>query len=189
MGVEKAGNSERTASKVDVGTHLSEQEVITDAFLNNEANVQEIERVKIRSNKNCIGEDLAKENMVHLRDGQWLIELKKSSIQCLSCLQHVFEGTLICGCGKLMRPNKDVMNRFKEAFEIQKAPYHRTSLIVIRGSRCGPNPWQQHHHKARDALRSVTNGQRAFTSMWDRWQHDDIKSTGDLSFHTIGSET
>ena len=33
-------------SKVDAGTHLSEQEVITDPFSNNGANTQE-ERVKI----------------------------------------------------------------------------------------------------------------------------------------------
>ena len=54
----------RTVSKVDVSTHLSEQEVITDSFSKNEANSQEIERVKIGSNKNCIREDLAKEKMV-----------------------------------------------------------------------------------------------------------------------------
>ena len=55
----------RTVSKVDVvGTHLSEQEVITDAFANNEANTQDIERVKFGSNKICIREDLAEEKMV-----------------------------------------------------------------------------------------------------------------------------
>ena len=53
------GNSMRTVSKVDVGTHLSEQEVIADAFSNNEANTQEIERVKIGSNKTCVREDLS----------------------------------------------------------------------------------------------------------------------------------
>ena len=82
------------------------------------------------------------------------IELKKSSIQYTSCLHHGFEGTLICMCGKLIRSNTDMMNQVTEAFEILKAPYYRTSLIVTRGSKCGPNPWQQHHHKARDALRS-----------------------------------
>ena len=51
------GNSERTASQVDVGTHLSGQEVAADALLKNEANTQEIERVKIGSNKICIRED------------------------------------------------------------------------------------------------------------------------------------
>ena len=40
----------RTISKVDVGAHLSEEEVITDVFSNNETNTQEIERVKIGSN-------------------------------------------------------------------------------------------------------------------------------------------
>ena len=44
-----------------------------------------------------------------------LIELKKSSIQCPSCLQHVFEGTLICKCGKLMKPDQDVMNQIEES--------------------------------------------------------------------------
>ena len=33
------GNTERTASKVDVGTRLSEQEVVTDALLKNEARI------------------------------------------------------------------------------------------------------------------------------------------------------
>ena len=40
----------RATSEMDVGTHLGEQEVITDAFPNNEANTQEIERVKVRTN-------------------------------------------------------------------------------------------------------------------------------------------
>ena len=52
-----------------------------------------------------------------------LIELKKSSIQCPSCLRHVFGGTLLCKCGKLMKPDQDVMNRIKEAFEVLEAPY------------------------------------------------------------------
>ena len=34
-----------------------------------------------------------------------------SSSQCPSYLHYVFEGTLICKCGKLMRPNKDVMKQ------------------------------------------------------------------------------
>ena len=38
------GNSERTASKVDVGTHFSDQEVVTDALLKNEVYTQEIKK-------------------------------------------------------------------------------------------------------------------------------------------------
>ena len=53
-----AGNSMQVTSKVDVGSHLSEQEVITDAFSKNDANTQKVERVKIGSNKICLPEDL-----------------------------------------------------------------------------------------------------------------------------------
>ena len=80
-----------------------------------------------------------------------------------------------------MRPKQDVMNRIKEAFEILKAPCYRTSMIVTRGSKCGPNPWQQDHHKARDALRSATKGGRAFTSIWDRWQNYEIYRKSQLA--------
>ena len=61
-------NLVRATSEVDVGTHLGEQEVITDAFSNNEANTQEIERVKIGSNKIGIREDIAKETMVFSKE-------------------------------------------------------------------------------------------------------------------------
>ena len=110
-----------------------------------------------------------------------LIELKNSSIQCPSCLHHVFEGTLLCKCGKLMKPDQDVMNRIKEAFEILKAPYYRTSPISTRGSNCGPNLWQLDQHKTRDALRSATKGARAFTSVWDRSQNDETHRKSQLA--------
>ena len=73
------------------------------------------------------------------------------------------------------------MNRIKEASEILEAPYYRTSMIVTRGGKCGPNPWPQHHHKARDALRSATKGERTFTSIWDRWQNDEIYRKSQLA--------
>ena len=84
------GNSRRTVSKVDVGTHLSEQVVITDAFPNNEANTQEIERVKNGSNKICIREDPFTDKIAFSEESSRavfemgnvvLIELKKSSSQ------------------------------------------------------------------------------------------------------------
>ena len=73
------------------------------------------------------------------------------------------------------------MNRIKEASEILEAPYYRTSMIVTRGGKCGPNPWPQHHHKARDALRSATKGERTLTSIWDRWQNDEIYRKSQLA--------
>ena len=76
---------------MDVGLDLSGQEVITDALLKNDANTQEIERVKIGSNKICIREDPAKDNMMFSEETSRaifemgnveLIELKKTLIQC-----------------------------------------------------------------------------------------------------------
>ena len=49
---------------MDFGTHLSGQEVDTDALLKNEAKTQEIARVTIGSNKICIREGLAQDNML-----------------------------------------------------------------------------------------------------------------------------
>ena len=96
------GDTERTASKVDVDTELSGQEVTTDALLKNEANTQEIERVKTGSIKIYIRADLAKDKTIFSEESSLaifgmgnveLIELKKTSIRCPPCLHHVFEGT------------------------------------------------------------------------------------------------
>ena len=55
-----------------------------------------------------------------------------------------------------------------------KEHYFNCGPISTRSSKCGPNLCQMHHHKARDALRSATKGERKFTSIWDRWQNDAI---------------
>ena len=184
------GNSERAASEVDVGTDLSGQEVTTDALLKNEANTQEIKRVTKGSIKIYIRADLAKDKTIFSEESSLaifgmgkveLIELKKTSIQCPPCLHHVFEGATACKCGKLQRPNKNVMDRIKEAFEALKAPYYRTSPIITRGSKCGPHPWQQHHHKVRNAFRSASKCDKNFSSIWDRWQQDEIYKKSQLS--------
>ena len=53
-----------------------------------------------------------------------------------SCSHYVFEGTLICRCGKQMRPNQDVMDRIKEALwlsqEVVNAVRTRGSNITTR---------------------------------------------------------
>ena len=92
-----------------------------------------------------------------------------------------FEGTLLCKCGKLIKPDQDAMNRIKETFEILEAPYYRTSPISKRGSKSGPKMWQQHHHKARDAIRSATKGDRGFISIWDGWQNAEIYRESQLA--------
>ena len=92
-----------------------EKEVLTNAFSNNEANTQEIERMKIGSNKICVREDLAKEKMVfsvRLRFPQEVVSavrIKGSSItkrletHC-GVLQKATEDLLQSGTdGKMMR--------------------------------------------------------------------------------------
>ena len=76
----------RATCEADVGTHLSEKEVITGAFSNNEGNTQDNGRVNLGSNEICIREDPAKEKMVFSKESSRaicemgdveLIELKK----------------------------------------------------------------------------------------------------------------
>ena len=76
------------------------------------------------------------------------------------------------------RPQKSTMDRIREAFEALKAPHYRTAR-----KKCGPNPWQQDHRKARDAKRGATKKDK-YTSMWDRWQNDEV-FIEHLNKHTI----
>ena len=127
-------------------------------------------------------EDLAKEKMVFSKESRQaifrmgnveLVELKKSTIQCPSCLHYVFEGTFLCNCGMLLKVDPDAINQIKEAFEILKAPF-RSSPISTRGSKRGPNLCPMHHLKARDALRGAAKGERGLASILEGWQNDSI---------------
>ena len=106
-----------------------------------EANTQEINRVKAGSNTISIRNDLPKDKMIFSEESSRaifemgnveLIELKKNSetTQCPSCLKHVFEGMTMCQCGKLLRPNKSTLDRIQAAFEALKLPYYRTAPII-----------------------------------------------------------
>ena len=90
-------------SEAEAETQLTVKEELTDT------NTKEIGRINNGSNKTCSREDLAKEKMVFSRESSQaifkmddveLIELKKSTIQCPSCLHYVFEGTFLCNCGE-----------------------------------------------------------------------------------------
>ena len=102
-----------------------------------------------------------------------LIDLRTSMIHCPSCLHYGFSGTFLCRCGKHIRPDLDMMRRIKAAFEVLKAPCCRTSAINARRYKHGPNLWQEHHFKAKDALCGCSKGKRQCTSIWDRWQSDE----------------
>ena len=87
----------RATSEADVGTHLSEKEVIADAF---SSECSRCRTWKIGSNKICFREGLAMEKMVFSKESSRaifemgnveLIELKKSSIQCPACTTFLKE--------------------------------------------------------------------------------------------------
>ena len=75
-------------TKMDVDAHLSEQEVITDAFSNNEANTQEIERVKMGLNNICIREDLATEKMVFSQESSRAV-LEMGNVELIELRMHI----------------------------------------------------------------------------------------------------
>ena len=103
--------------------------------------------------------------------------MKKSSIQCPSCLHHVFEGTSICRCGKLVRRDEPDQRSLRNpegtvfaahlclSQEVTDAVRTRGGNITTRlETHCG-------------VLQKV----RTFTSIWDRWQHDEIYRKSQLS--------
>ena len=117
---------------MDVDTDLRVQGVAQDEILQDEANMQEINqqvnRVKAGSNKISIRNDSAKEGMIFSGESSSaiyeigsveLIELKQTSetTLCPSCLNYVFEGTIKCKRGKLLRQPKSTLDRMREAFE------------------------------------------------------------------------
>ena len=57
----------------------------------------------------------------------------------------------------------------------------RTSAINARGYKPGPDLWQEHHHKAKDALRGCSKNKRLYTSIWDRWQNDETYRESQLA--------
>ena len=177
-----------TTSNMDVDTHFGDREVSRITFLQSEAMKEESQRRTQKQLKEstlvrtkiCIREDLAKENMMFSQESSQAIfemgkvepiGLKTIRIQCPLCLHYVLKGTIFCACGKHIRPDQEMTRRVKVAFEILKAPYFRTSMLTSRGYKHGPNLWQEHHHKAKDAPRSTRKNKRTYTSIWNRWQN------------------
>ena len=75
----------------------------TRIFGTGTSTIQEIGRLKIGWNKSCIREY----KIAFSKESSCAIFFESMSIMST----FHFEGTLICKCGKLMRPDKDVMNR------------------------------------------------------------------------------
>ena len=85
--------------------------------------------------------------------------------------------TTLCKCGKLLRPNKNTMDRIRETFEALKAPCYRSEPVFSRGNKCITKP--------EDAVRSATTGDRKFTSMWDRGQNDEVHRASTLQMGIV----
>ena len=117
-----------TTSNMDVDAHLAHltvKEELTGTI------TKAIERIKIGSNENCIREDLAKEKMVFSQESSQaifemgnvaLIELKTSRLRCPSCLHHVLKGTILCACGKHIRPDHEKIRRTTYQSRLQTRP-------------------------------------------------------------------
>ena len=110
-----------------------------------EANTEVMERIKSGSNKFCIRNDLAKKNMTFSQESCQAIivmgnvesiKLKKSRVQCPSCLHFVFEGTILCSCGTHIRSNQEMIQRIWKAF-VLKTPVFRASHPNSRGYKHG----------------------------------------------------
>ena len=150
----------KVEQKPDVDIDVRVQGVSQDAILQDEAKMREINqqlnKVKAGSNKISIRNDLAKNGMifseassraVYEMDNVELIELKQTSesMQYLSCLKHVFEGTTICQCGKLLRPNKSMLDRIRAAFEaiaLHQSFREERNVVIIPGNTTIINRWQ-----------------------------------------------
>ena len=66
-----------------------------------------------------------------------------------------------------------MIQRIRKAFDALKTPFFRASHPNSRGYKRGSQLWQQHHHKANDALRVATRKKdRTFVNIWDRWEND-----------------
>ena len=72
-----------------------------------------------------------------------LIESRTSEIhQCPSCGHAVLKETILCTCGKLIRPNQEMIQCIKAVFEILRALWFRTSSVSSRGHKHGHQLWQ-----------------------------------------------
>ena len=74
-----------------------------------------------------------------------------------------------------------MIRRIKAVLEILKAPYFRTSVVTARGYKHGPYLWQEHHHRAKEALRGTKKSKIIFTSILDRWHNDETYTESQLA--------
>ena len=55
--------------------------------------------------------------------------------------------------------------------------------VLGRRYKHGPKLWQEHHHKAKDALRGFSKNKKQKTSIWDRWQNGETHRESQLAIN------
>ena len=76
---------------------------------------------------------------------------------------QLFEGTILCSCGKHIRSNQEMIQHITKAFDVLKTHCFRASHPNSRGYKHVSQLWQQHHHRKKD---------RTFSNILDRWEKD-----------------
>ena len=74
--------------------------------------------------------------------------------QCPTCLRRSTEETVYCVCGKCLMPSPEQTERIKNPIDII-ADLVYVVKRGVRGVRHGPENWQYHHWKAKDAPKTT----------------------------------
>ena len=149
---------------MDVDIDLRVQVVAQDAILQDEANTQEINRVQAGSNKISFRNDLAKDKMIFSEESSRAI-YEMDSVEPIELKKNL--GTKYNGADP-------------RSIRRIESPSLSYCTNISRGKKCGPNPWQQDHHEARDASRGATKKEK-YTPIWDRWQNDEVYRASQLA--------
>ena len=121
------------------------REEITDTIsqtdvVEEEANTEAIDKIKMRSNKICICSDLAKKNMMFCPESCQAI-MDMGNVELTESMPIVSRprigGNNHMFMWKHIRTNHEMIARIWKAFDILKTPFFRTSRPNSKGYKCG----------------------------------------------------
>ena len=119
------GNGRRTTSNMDVDSYLGNKEVSTNALLTNEAVKEEItdEHESHWKNQNWFKQNLYPRRSGEGEDGscqessEAVFEMGNVELVELKTSRIVSKGTILCACGKHIRPDQVMIRRIKAVIE------------------------------------------------------------------------
>ena len=137
---------------------------------------------KLEHSKVDLGENSAREDYVYTKEtaekihdqgNVELVELRRTTetIQCQACWKHIFEGMIKCCCGYMKQPTQQIINEIQDRFQKLCGPQWK-AVIQSRAMKCSPQPWQDMHKRAKDALRGAMKNGKKRDDGWtilDRW--------------------